>query len=67
MAQTEIAYMRMAPGHEDRTFGKNRATRFPSSYFHLSIALHNGEAWAECRKPGKLSKQACRDTQDGNL
>lgn len=42
----------------DKTFRKNQATPFSSSYFHLSIALHNGRTWAECRKPGKLSEQA---------
>lgn len=57
----------MTPGHWDTTFRKNQITVLPSPYFHSSIAPHNAGAWVECRKPGKLSKQACGDTLNGNF
>ena len=35
--------------------------------FLLKYSTAYGEAQAECRKPGKLSKAACGDTVDGNF
>lgn len=36
-------------------------------HIFLKCSTAYGEGWAECRKPGKLSKAACGDTLDGNF